>query len=132
VQFGDSDEALEEALRREYPGAEIVRGADALPRCIASAMDAYEGPLDAGGTEFQIAVWTLLRRIPRGETRTYSDLARELDSGARAVARACASNKLAGIVPCHRVIREDGGLGGYRWGIERKPRLLEMERAGEP
>jgi AraC family transcriptional regulator of adaptative response/methylated-DNA-[protein]-cysteine methyltransferase len=129
VQFGDSDEALEESLRREYPRAEIRPGNDDLARRIASAMDRYDGPLDAGGTDFQVAVWKLLRRIPRGETRTYSDLARELGSGARAIARACASNRLAGVVPCHRVIREDGNLGGYRWGIERKQRLLEMEGA---
>ena len=129
VQFGDSDEVLEEGLRREYPRAEIRPGGDDLARQIASAMDAYEGPLDADGTAFQIAVWKLLRRIPRGETRTYSDLARELGSGPRAVARACASNKLAGVIPCHRVVREDGDLGGYRWGIERKQRLLEMEGA---
>jgi AraC family transcriptional regulator of adaptative response/methylated-DNA-[protein]-cysteine methyltransferase len=129
VQFGDSDAALEEALRREYPRASICRGTDELPRRIASAMDAFEGPLDAGGTEFQVAVWKLLRRIPRGETRTYSELARELGTGPRAIARACAGNRLAGVIPCHRVVRQDGDLGGYRWGIERKRRLLEMERA---
>jgi AraC family transcriptional regulator of adaptative response/methylated-DNA-[protein]-cysteine methyltransferase len=129
VQFGDSDEALEEFLRREYPRASIRRAGDELPRRIASAMDAYDGPLDAAGTEFQAAVWKLLRRIPRGETRTYSELARELGSGPRAVARACASNRLAGVIPCHRAVRQDGNLGGYRWGIERKRRLLDIERA---
>jgi AraC family transcriptional regulator of adaptative response/methylated-DNA-[protein]-cysteine methyltransferase len=127
VQFGDSDEMLEDGLRREYPRAEIRPGSEGLAVQIAAAMDAYDGPLDAGGTDFQVAVWKLLRRIPRGETRTYSELARELGSGPRAIARACASNKLAGVIPCHRVIREDGHLGGYRWGIERKHRLLEME-----
>ena len=128
VQFGDSDELLEEGLRREYPRADIHRGATGLARQIASAMDSYDGPLDLSGTDFQIAVWKLLRRIPRGETRTYSELARELGSGPRAIARACASNRVGVVIPCHRVIREDGDLGGYRWGIERKQRLLDMEK----
>jgi AraC family transcriptional regulator of adaptative response/methylated-DNA-[protein]-cysteine methyltransferase len=129
VEFGESDAALLDALRREFPRAEIRPGGDAIPRLIASRMDAYEGPLDIRGTYFQLAVWRLLREIPRGETRTYGDLARALQTGPRAVARACASNRLAGVIPCHRVVREDGDLGGYRWGAGRKRRLLDLERA---
>ena len=88
-------------------------------------------PLDVRGTTFQWRVWEALQRIPKGSTRTYAEIARELGqpSAARAVARACASNPLALVIPCHRVVRGDGGLGGYRWGIERKRELLEREEA---
>ena len=91
-------------------------------------------PLDVRGTTFQLRVWDALQRIPTGTTRTYAEIARELGqpSAARAVARACASNRLALVIPCHRVVRGDGGLGGYRWGVERKRELLrEEKRAGE-
>ena len=93
--------------------------------------EAERVPLDVRGTAFQWRVWEALQRIPRGETRTYAEIARELGqpSAARAVARACASNQLALVIPCHRVVRGDGGLGGYRWGIERKRELLEAEKS---
>ena len=100
-------------------------------------MDYLEGaggterlPLDVRGTAFQRKVWETLQRIPRGSTRSYAEIARELGqpAAARAVAQACASNRLALVIPCHRVVREDGGLGGYRWGLERKRALLERER----
>ena len=86
-------------------------------------------PLDAHGTPFQVRVWRALRDIPAGERRTYGELARALGSPAavRAVGRACGSNAIAVLVPCHRVVRADGGLGGYRWGLERKRRLLDAE-----
>jgi AraC family transcriptional regulator of adaptative response/methylated-DNA-[protein]-cysteine methyltransferase len=88
-------------------------------------------PLHVRGTAFQRKVWEALQRIPRGVTRSYAQIARELGqpAAARAVAQACASNRLALVIPCHRVVREDGGLGGYRWGIERKRALLERERS---
>jgi AraC family transcriptional regulator of adaptative response/methylated-DNA-[protein]-cysteine methyltransferase len=85
--------------------------------------------MDARGTAFQLRVWTALRSIPRGETRTYSQIAELIGQpqAARAVARACAANPLALLVPCHRVVRSDGGLGGYRWGLDLKKALLETE-----
>jgi AraC family transcriptional regulator of adaptative response/methylated-DNA-[protein]-cysteine methyltransferase len=87
--------------------------------------------LDLRGTEFQLRVWQALRRIPRGETRSYGQLARELGAprSARAVARACAMNRVALLVPCHRVVGAGGALSGYRWGVERKRKLLEAEGA---
>jgi AraC family transcriptional regulator of adaptative response/methylated-DNA-[protein]-cysteine methyltransferase len=86
--------------------------------------------LDLRGTVFQLRVWEALRRIPRGETRSYSELAREMGEpkATRAVARACAVNRVAVVVPCHRVVGANGSLTGYRWGVERKKALLEAER----
>src|SRR5690606_18491175 len=91
-------------------------------------------PLDIRGTAFQRRVWQALRRIPVGETVSYAELARRIGapSAVRAVARACASNPLALVVPCHRVVRTDGSLSGYRWGVERKRELLERERHAVP
>ena len=88
-------------------------------------------PLDVRATAFQKKVWETLRQIPRGETRSYTDVAREIGDpqAVRAVARACASNPVALAVPCHRVVRSDGDLAGYRWGVERKKKLLEGERS---
>jgi len=95
----------------------------------ASAMPEVE--LDMSGTEFQRTVWTALRRVPSGTTVTYAELAREIGapSAYRAVANACGDNRIAVLVPCHRVVRTDGGMGGYKWGVERKRRLLEREGA---
>jgi AraC family transcriptional regulator of adaptative response/methylated-DNA-[protein]-cysteine methyltransferase len=89
-------------------------------------------PLDLRGTAFQRRVWEVLRRIPRGSTRTYGEIAREIGrpGAARAVAGACAGNRIAVVVPCHRVVREDGRLGGYRWGVERKRAMLARESSG--
>ncbi|HVA92093.1 MAG TPA: methylated-DNA--[protein]-cysteine S-methyltransferase, partial [Chloroflexota bacterium] len=88
------------------------------------------GALDLRGTVFQLRVWQALRRIPRGQTRTYGEVARELGqpTAARAVARACATNRVALLVPCHRVVGADGSSSGYRWGRERKERILAAER----
>jgi AraC family transcriptional regulator of adaptative response/methylated-DNA-[protein]-cysteine methyltransferase len=137
VELGNETAGLEAALRREYPAAAIERGDEALHDWAGEVAARLAGdeaghlPLDVGGTAFQQRVWEALRRIPSGSTRTYGEIARELGrpSAARAVARACAGNRLAVVIPCHRVVREDGGLGGYRWGVERKRALLARERA---
>ena len=98
---------------------------------VTAGPESHSVALDVNGTAFQWQVWEALRRIPPGETRSYQDIARELGrpTAARAVARACATNRVALVIPCHRAVRGTGELGGYRWGIERKRRLLEQERA---
>ena len=100
----------------------------------SAAMTAPMPPLDIRATAFQWRVWQALQRIPRGDTRSYSDIAAEIGAprSVRAVANACGRNRLAVVVPCHRVIREDGSLGGYRWGIERKRALLAREAQAAP
>ena len=133
VYPGDADAALEQQLADEFPRADRRRVAFAEARQVRDALDkgARELPaLDANGTDFQRLVWSALAQIPQGETRSYGQVARSMgrEASARAVARACASNNIAVLVPCHRVIREDGGMGGYRWGLERKKRLLARER----
>jgi AraC family transcriptional regulator of adaptative response/methylated-DNA-[protein]-cysteine methyltransferase len=137
VSLGDDDAALESALRREYPAAEIRRDEPGMGEWVAAIVRHLEGsqprldlPLDLQGTAFQWRVRELLRAIPYGSTRSYGDLARELGQpgAARAVARVCATNPAALVLPCHRVVREDGDLGGYRWGLERKRALLAGER----
>jgi AraC family transcriptional regulator of adaptative response/methylated-DNA-[protein]-cysteine methyltransferase len=126
----------ERDLRREFPAAIIERDDGALARVAAAVLRHLEGrapheelPLDVRATAFQRRVWRELLAIPRGRVRSYADVARALGSprATRAVARACASNPIALVIPCHRVVRADGGLGGYRWGIERKRRLLDRE-----
>lgn len=135
VALGDSRTALESALRREYPAAtlepddvQLAGWAEAVVRLVEGQGDA-EVPLDLRGTVFQRRVWEALRRIPRGSTRTYGEIARVIGrpGAARAVAAACAGNPIAVVVPCHRVVRGDGGPGGYRWGMERKRALLARE-----
>lgn len=141
VELGDDDAALEQRLVREFPRARLQRvdaGRDDFlaPRLRAVAERLAGLPvavdLDLVGTAFQKRVWDALMRIPAGQTRSYADLAASLDAprGARAVARACAGNRVAVIVPCHRVVRGDGSLGGYRWGLPLKQRVLERERSG--
>lgn len=140
VSLGASDRALERALCAEFPNAEIARdaGLAARARAVVRGIDgrgaAPAFALDLRGTDFQRRVWNALRRIPRGETRTYREVAEAAGrpSAVRAVARACAANKIALLVPCHRVVRGDGGLGGYRWGAGRKAKLLEREGARKP
>ncbi len=138
VYFGDCDRPLEAALREEYPRAEICpdpRSVSASVRAIIRHLSGrapqLDLPTDVAATAFQQRVWDALRRIPFGATRTYSQIARALGrpSAVRAVARACATNPTSIVVPCHRVVREDGSLAGYRWGIERKRALIERERA---
>jgi AraC family transcriptional regulator, regulatory protein of adaptative response / methylated-DNA-[protein]-cysteine methyltransferase len=144
VKLGDSPSALEADLRRELPLAGFI--ADELVRreWVAAIVSSLQGgrreltlPLDVQGTAFQWRVWRALQRIPAGETRSYSDVARAVGRPAavRAVASACARNPVCLVVPCHRVVAKNGGLGGYRWGAKRKERLLAAEaslRAGEP
>jgi len=139
LSLGSTAAAAEASLREEFPAA-TLRPDPSLSRLVESALasvrdgsdlEAANRSLDLRGTVFQLRVWQALRQIPRGETRTYSQLARDLgDANAtRAVARACATNRVALVVPCHRVIGADGSLTGYRWGVERKQQLLEAERA---
>ena len=138
VELGDDDAALEVKLRREFPRAALERVDDGrddflAPRLRAVA-DALAGlpvavDVDLVGTVFQKRVWDALMRIPAGDTRSYAGLADALGAprAARAVARACAGNRLAVIVPCHRVVRGDGSPGGYRWGLPLKQQLLQRE-----
>jgi AraC family transcriptional regulator, regulatory protein of adaptative response / methylated-DNA-[protein]-cysteine methyltransferase len=138
VRFGENASELERNLRDEFHAAELHRDDSAMRKYINPLLASIRGentvidlPLDVRATAFQMKVWETLRQIPSGETRSYSEVAREIGSPAavRAVARACASNPVALAVPCHRVVRSDGDLAGYRWGIERKKKLLERERA---
>lgn len=134
VCIGDADGPLEAALREEYPNAGI-RHRPALGGWVKqvlqtlSAGRAPDVPLDIKASAFQWRVWQELQRIPRGETRSYSQVAKAIGmpKAARAVARACATNPVALVVPCHRVVRENGDSGGYRWGAARKQRLLQLE-----
>lgn len=137
VSLGDDDGSLEAGLRREYPAAEIRRDESGMAEWVGAIVRHLEGaqarldlPLDLRGTAFQWRVRELLRAIPYGSTRSYGDLARTLGNpgGARAVARVCATNPVALVLPCHRVVRGDGDPGGYRWGLERKRALLAGER----
>lgn len=133
LYFGDSDSALEVALAEEYPAAQRHRAAqqwmEPLAAALAEQRPAPAVPLDAAATAFQARVWEELRRIPFGETVTYSDVARRIGKpeAVRAVASACARNPVSLLTPCHRVLRREGTLGGYRWGLDRKRKLLEME-----
>lgn len=140
VELGVDDATLEARLRAEFPGARLQQvdaGRDEFlaPRVRAVA-DALAGkrarvPVDLIGTAFQKKVWDALMKIPPGETRSYAEVAAALDAplASRAVAGACARNRVAIVVPCHRVIRGDGSPGGYRWGLDLKRRLLDRERA---
>jgi len=139
VKIGDSARALEDDLRREYPKATIERTLGPLSPAVAAIQAIAAGerpardvPLDVGGTAFQRRVWAHLQRIPFGRTRTYAEVAQAIGqpSAARAVANACGANPVALLVPCHRVVASDGGLGGYHWGIQRKARLQSMEQKG--
>jgi AraC family transcriptional regulator of adaptative response/methylated-DNA-[protein]-cysteine methyltransferase len=140
LRFGD-DAALRRELAAEFPRATLVPDPAAVAPYVAAVRAYLTGglllpdvPLDLRGTLFQQRVWAALREIPAGETRSYAAVARALGqpSAARAVARACAANPVAVLVPCHRVVRGDGGLSGYRWGVERKRALLALERTGQP
>jgi AraC family transcriptional regulator of adaptative response/methylated-DNA-[protein]-cysteine methyltransferase len=133
VYPGEDDAALEAALAAEFPRAARARSEDEAPLArVRAALDGAGAPpaLDPQGTDFQRAVWEELARIPRGATRSYADVARAVGrpDAVRAVAGACAANNIAVLVPCHRVLRGDGALGGYRWGVPRKRALLAGER----
>lgn len=136
VYLGESERVLVEALKKEYPKAEVVRAPGEHENWIKEIVRRAEGgpphldpPLDLQATAFQRRVWQELQKIPRGTTKTYTDVARALGKprSVRAVARACATNPVSIVVPCHRVIRSDGNLAGYRWGLQRKQKLLERE-----
>ena len=140
VKIGDHHKDLEDELRGEFPGAELHQDNPALGEWVTAIVEHLSGklpsldlPLDVRATAFQRQVWEYLRTIPYGETRTYQQIATELGQpgAARAVGRACATNPVAVVVPCHRVVRRDGNLGGYRWGLHRKKALLAQERAQE-
>jgi AraC family transcriptional regulator, regulatory protein of adaptative response / methylated-DNA-[protein]-cysteine methyltransferase len=138
VNFGERDDALVESLATEYPAALIRRDETGLDEWVGGLLHYLDGtrphlglPLDLQATAFQLKVWEELRRIPYGETRSYKAVAEAIGqpTATRAVARACATNPVAIVTPCHRVVRESGDMGGYRWGLERKRQLLEQERS---
>lgn len=137
VRFGDDPRTLVEGLHQEFPAAELREAPSELEpwvqlvrAYVAGDSELLEVPLDVRGTEFQLRVWGALRAIPRGETRTYGELAEQigLPGGARAVARSCANNEIPIAIPCHRVVAASGDSGGYRWGRERKQKLLKVEQ----
>ena len=140
VEIGSTDSDVEAALRRDFPNAAIDRNDDVHRAWVRAVLDCIRHPstnsrripLDVEGTPFQMKVWAALQEIPAGERRTYSDLAASIGqpTAARAVARACATNRLAVVIPCHRVVRGDGALAGYKWGVDRKARLLDDEGTG--
>jgi AraC family transcriptional regulator, regulatory protein of adaptative response / methylated-DNA-[protein]-cysteine methyltransferase len=136
VKLGDSDEGLRADLLREFPAAKIQHDEKPLQSSLKAIVEHLKSrtphidlPLDIQATAFQRQVWEQLRAIPYGQTHSYSEVAKAIghEKAVRAVARACATNPVALVIPCHRVIREDKSLGGYRWGLERKKRLLETE-----
>ena len=145
--MGEADQTLVAELRGDYPRAAIRvadpnrredsrvgQWADALAGYIAGRSTMPTPPMDIRGTPFQFAVWEQLRAIPAGETRSYSEIARRIGRprAIRAVGTANGANPVSIVIPCHRAIRASGHLGGYRWGLDRKRKLLEMERCGAP
>ena len=137
VQLGDSAEAMASGLRAEFPQADVRDDGGGLRPQVRALLDYLEGqrphpdlPLDVQGTAFQKRVWEELRRIPPGQTASYGEIAGRIGrpTAARAVARACATNPVALVTPCHRVVGGDGGVSGYRWGVARKRKLLEREQ----
>jgi AraC family transcriptional regulator of adaptative response/methylated-DNA-[protein]-cysteine methyltransferase len=139
IQFARSDGELIEGLKREFPFAARKPDDGGLQAWVAALLSKMTGrelnaslPLDIRATAFQRRVWTYLQSIPFGATRSYGDVAKAIGQpgASRAVARACATNPVAVAIPCHRVVREDGSISGYRWGVERKKALLEIEQVG--
>jgi len=139
IMLGDDDVALVDDLRRRFPNARTIAAdadfEDAVAQVVAMVEEPARGlalPLDIRGTAFQRRVWQALQAVPAGETRSYAELAGAVGkpAAARAVAGACAANKLAVAVPCHRAVRGDGSISGYRWGVERKRVLLAREAGG--
>jgi AraC family transcriptional regulator, regulatory protein of adaptative response / methylated-DNA-[protein]-cysteine methyltransferase len=136
VLFGNDHRALQRDLRRRFPDAALTDGEGTLGALAAeviafvdSPRRGFDVPLDMRGTAFQRTVWQALREIPAGSTASYSDIASRIGAptAAKEVAEACAANALAVIVPCHRVVKKDGSVSGYRWGVERKRALLARE-----
>ncbi|WP_285275463.1 methylated-DNA--[protein]-cysteine S-methyltransferase [Halopseudomonas bauzanensis] len=139
ILLGDDEQPLIADLQRRFPRAELTRDDAALGSDLQSLLRYVDNPvgplqlqqpLTAFGSDFQQQVWSELAKVPAGQTVSYSELAKRLGKPAavRAVAGACAANPLAILVPCHRVLRSDGGISGYRWGVERKQQLIELER----
>jgi AraC family transcriptional regulator of adaptative response/methylated-DNA-[protein]-cysteine methyltransferase len=141
LSLAETKTEAEKTLRAEFPEAtlrrdpKLARWIDAAIESVSEGTDLVQKAaapqvLDLRGTVFQLRVWQALRQIPRGETRTYSQLAREMGipKSTRAVARACAVNRVAIVVPCHRVVGASGSLTGYRWGVERKQQILDAEQ----
>ena len=137
ISLGDDPDALLRELQDRFPRAELIGGDAGFERLVAQVVGLIEQPgigidlpLDVRGTAFQQRVWDALRKIPAGETASYAQIAQRIGApkSVRAVAQACASNTLAVAIPCHRVVRSDGALSGYRWGVERKRELLARER----
>ncbi|HQW58718.1 MAG TPA: bifunctional DNA-binding transcriptional regulator/O6-methylguanine-DNA methyltransferase Ada [Thermomonas sp.] len=138
ISLGDDPDALLGELQDRFPRAELIGGDAGFERLVAQVVGlieqpniGHELPLDIRGTAFQQRVWQALRQIPAGETASYAQIAQRIGSpkSVRAVAGACAANTLAVAIPCHRVVRSDGALSGYRWGVERKRELLSREHA---
>lgn len=136
VKIGTHRRRLESQLREEFPSAELHREEDAVDLALTRILEAIERggprpdvPVDVQATAFQARVWRALSEVPTGETRTYLEIARAIGApnAVRAVASACAANPVAVVIPCHRIVRTDGSMGGYRWGVERKQVLLERE-----
>jgi len=141
IQFADSDEELEQGLKHEFPFAIRRRDDEFMRTWKENLLTKMRGerlssalPLDIQATAFQRRVWAYLQKIPSGETRSYAAVAKAIGrpSASRAVARACATNPVAVAIPCHRVVRTSGDMGGYRWGVERKKALLEIEQKRAP
>jgi AraC family transcriptional regulator of adaptative response/methylated-DNA-[protein]-cysteine methyltransferase len=139
IQFADTDDELSEGLKREFPFAVRKRDDESMRSWTGTLLSQIAGhklnrslPLDIQATAFQRRVWTHLQSLPFGTTQSYGEVAKAIGrpTAARAVARACATNRLAVAIPCHRVVREDGEMGGYRWGAERKKALLQLEQQG--
>ena len=137
VSLGDTEAALVTSLHKDYPKAVFRRDTKGLAKSVYRFLKSFNGsaavdhlPLDVKATAFQHKVWQALQQIPRGQTRSYQEIARAIGqpTAARAVARACAGNPVAVAIPCHRVVRGDGQLAGYRWGLHRKKQLLDLER----
>lgn len=136
ILLGDDAGGLVRELAKRYPDADLVRADEAIADLVPQVVEMIESPgkgpellLDVRGTTFQQRVWQALREIPVGSTATYGEIATRIGSprAFRAVARACAANPIAVAIPCHRVVRSDGGLSGYRWGVQRKRVLLQRE-----
>ncbi len=143
VEFGEDADALVAALRKEFPGASVIPSPaaetpelddwiNALEQHVSQGKPSPDIPLDMRGTAFQIQVWRFLKSIQEGQVLTYGDVAQRIGKprAIRAVASACARNRIALLIPCHRVLRADGNLGGYRWGLDRKRALLRAEQEG--
>jgi len=138
IEFGDDPDALVRGLQDRFANADLVGGDKTFEQWVAQVVGFIEAPgqaldlpLDIRGSAFQLRVWDAIRQVPPGSTASYTEIARRIGAprAVRAVASACASNAIAVAIPCHRIVRRDGGLSGYRWGVERKRALLGREAA---